>query len=137
MKVVATSTTAVTGSPQSLPQILGDDSKKDYIRDFLPEELRKVQAQGGYQQDFVKYLERFNISRQVTWLVDRTFASVALCDSFVRDHGDTVPTNCKIQVTVSGSPKTYTGSFIDHVKCASHAGVSCVFQYHAFLGPIN
>lgn len=137
MKIVAKSTTAAADSVQSLPAILGDDTKKDYIADFLPEEARTVQPKGGYQQGFKSWLDRNNITRQVTWTVDRVFETNAKCDLFVRDHADRVPTNCDIEVTVAVSTKTYTGCYIDHIKCILHKGPSCVFQYHAFLGPVS
>lgn len=93
-----------------------------------------MQAKGGYQQPFVKPLDRFNKTRKATWAVDRTFKAVNDCDMFVRDHPAQVPTNCNLEVTVGTNTETYGDCFIENVKCTEHAGLSCVFQYTATLG---
>jgi len=137
MKIDAYPDTAVAGQGPPLPASLGDDAKKEYIKNYLPSTKRSLALKGGYQQDFKKPLNRYNKSTEVSWQVDRHHESIDDCQKFARDHENSVPTNCYIQIEVGTSITIFDGCFINEVRFIEQDGEGTVVQYTAVLGKVR
>jgi hypothetical protein len=118
------------------PFVLGDDSASPAaaIGDgFKPRQTRIVQSQGLFRGPYKADLARHNLENTLTFVVERSFATVESALNFMAFHADSVPVSGTLTLyNLSGTgqaTRTLANAVAREIECVEHTGVSCKFQY--------
>lgn len=128
MKITVTSTTHP-------PVVLGDDSKREWIKGPLPEVDGIVQVAPAYRRTKVKLWGRGNVKLGWQWTVVRDHATDEAAIDFLLTHQDSVPEQGLIELShirlgsliVRWMPDAYLRPH----KCINHIGACTVWSYTA------
>jgi hypothetical protein len=100
---------------------------------FVPVQERAVQVTPLARSPYVFIAPRFNLKNGLTLTVSRTFATVEMCVNFLAAHSAAAPASGLLElqsVTASGTILRFLpNAVLQSVKCLSHTGVTCRFQY--------
>lgn len=116
--------------------VLGDDraTPAATIGDgFRPRQTRVVQSQGLFRGAYKAELARYNLENTLTFVVERSFATVEAALNFMAFHADAVPAGGTLTLyDLSGTgqtTRTLGNAVVREIECVEHTGVSCKFQY--------
>jgi hypothetical protein len=114
--------------------VLADDASGATVQDgFRPKQTRILQSQALFRAAYKASLARFNLENRLSFVVERTFATVELCLNFIAWHADQVPVSGTLTVyNRSGTGQTsraLANAVVCDIECVEHVGVSCKFQY--------
>ena len=102
------------------------------IRDgWRVKQTRSLQQTPLVRSEFVFLAPRYNLVKQFSFTVDRTFESRVAIHNFLRSHDDLVPAigTLILYDPVAGENSYLPGAVPVEIDCLSHNGVSCAFQY--------
>lgn len=127
----------ITAKTATAALVLGDDSKREFIRDFLPSQTRSSQVAERLRATAIIAYDRFNRRTDLTWTVEREHASVAAALAFAADHPSAVPNQADLEITDTTSTaatRYLLDAVISSVRCVAQYGASTIHTYTAVGG---
>jgi hypothetical protein len=114
--------------------VLADDAGGATLQDgFCPKQTRIWQSQGLFRAAYKANLPRYNLENRLSFVVERTFATVEAALNFMAQHADQVPVNGTVtlyNLSATGQAKrSLVNAVVAEVECVEHVGVSCKFRY--------
>ncbi len=116
----------------SAPVVLGDDSARLLISNYLPSMEQAVQVSPLFRSANVKIFPRFNKQWTIAFQVDRTFNDTASAQAFLVDYPPTLPTQGSLEILQSNRRRYYNNAALREFRVLSLIGVSVKLAY-AFL----
>jgi hypothetical protein len=114
--------------------VLADDASGATVQDgFCPKQTRILQSQGLFRAAYKANLARYNLENRLSFVVERTFATVEAALSFIGSHADETPAQGTLTVYNLSSRgqirRSLANAVVAEVECVEHVGVSCKFRY--------